>query len=449
MSSRLRWMPNWLTGPSLGQYMRIRPGDNIQGLRTASAEEATDEAPEGQELSSTKQMLKKHMVDSFFERALNQIAPSVAEGVEREAEIPLDIAAEIVNHDDSLVDVVSNEPIYEAELPLDDTFLDVEQDSYGDEIPEEHVLSQDFIDAGAGVSEHIDTPEVAVAPEKPVGYYIFAITLGQVEFVLPDLTIAEEYPLFVYPFAGAQAVLSEVPLDIFSEEALQAKLNNPSWFEQTLRTHTQILAQVQSQASIVPMRVCTICDSRQALESFLQEHHDDFVSTLELIEGNHAWRFSIFCNEPRLRTLTAKASNRVRAIQAEMAGKSKSDAQPLHEKLEGVLEEEARSVCKACVKHSHGTLSVISAENKVQSLKEEEAGDPHKREIFRCDYLVSVTTKAAFRKEIETLIESYKSLGFELEIEGPSSPAQFANRKVLPAGNRVASPQSADTLAVS
>ena len=448
MSSRLRWMPNWLTGPSLGQYMRIRPGDKI-AVGSTQTPDPSEESSEGPELSSTKQMLKKHMVDSFFERALNQIAPPSAEEIELEAANPLDIIIESTDHVDSFVDEVTPEPIFEAELPLDDTFLDVEQDSYGDEIPEEHVLSQDLFDNGVAARTENVVVEPPEAPEVPAGYYVFAITLGQIEFHLPELTISEEYPLFVYPFGNAQAVLSKVPLDVFSEEALQAKLNNPSWFEKTLRTHTKIMAHIQAQASIVPMRVCTICDSRKALDSFLNEHHDDFVSTLSLIEGNHSWRFRIFCNEPRLRTLTAKASNRVRAIQAEMAGKSKADAQPLHEKLEAVLEEEARSVCKACVKHSHGTLSVIAGKNMVQSLTDVDAGDPQKREIFRCDYLVSVSSKSAFNKEMGTLVEAYKSLGFELEIEGPSSPAQFADRKVLPAGKGIKSQKKQGTLAVS
>lgn len=449
MSSKLRWMPDWLTGPSLGQYMKVRPGDKTN--HTESANEAPE--AEGKGLSSTKKMLKKHMVDSFFERALHQIDPELVDEVNVDELIAFEQTAEASSRVEPLVDVVTHEPIYEAEVPLDDTFLVVEKDSYAEEVSEEHILEETDIRIG-NINEHAveadedagnnpqETVEKHLVDEKlvgdteasqHVGYYVFAITLGHFEFDLPDLSIDEAYPLFVFPFGNAQAILSKVPLDVYSDNALQAKLNDPAWFEGTLRKHTQILGQVQTQASIVPMRVCTICDSKKGLDAFLREHHDDFVSTLELIEGNYSWRFSVFCNEPRLRTLTAKASNRVRAIQAEMAGKTKVAGQPLHEKLEAVLEEEARSVCKACVKHSHGTLSVISSKNLVHSFSEEQAGDAQKREIFRCDYLVSVAQKEKFKKEISVLVESYKSLGFELEIDGPYSPAKFAGRKVLPA----------------
>ena len=423
MSSRLRWMPDWLTGPSLSQYMKVQPGDKTQPTGT------TKTAQKG--LSSTKQILKKHMVDSFFERALHQIDPGLVKNREEDEAPAFEEPFETASNVEPLTDVVNPEPIYEAELPLDNSFLVVEEGYYEEKIPdaEEHLLAE---------KEGIQ-----------LGYYVFAITLGQFEFQLPDITIDAGYPLFVFPFGSAQAIISEVPLSVYSEEALQAKLNDPAWFESTLRKHTQILGRVQKQASIVPMRVCTICDSMQGLEAFLNEHHDDFVSTLELIDANHAWRFSIYCDEPRLRKLTAKASNRVRAIQAELAGKSRVAAQPLHEKLEAVLEEEARSVCKACVKHSHGTLSSLSSKNLIHPFTEEQAGEAQRREIFRCDYLVSVSDAGTFEQEILSLTGSYKTLGFELEVSGPRSPTRFAGRKVLPAGKGAARRQEVKPVAMN
>ncbi len=416
MSSRLRWMPDWLTGPSLGQYMKVRPGDKT---KPAGATQ-----PDGEDLGSTKQILKEHMVDSFFERALHQIDPEMVDNGEIDASISYEAGAIV----EPLHDVVDHEPIYEAELPLDESFLVIDGDSRDE--------TESLVIRALPGEEPADQRASIEEEAPPIGYYVFAITLGQIEFQLPSMSIEADYPLFVFPFGDAQAVISEVPLSVYSEEALQARLNDPAWFEATLRKHTTILSKIQKQASIVPMRVCTICDSTQGLEAFLKEHHDDFVSTLELIDENHAWRFSIYCNEPRLRTLTAKASNRVRAIQAEMAGKSALEAQPFQEKLEAVLEEEARSVCKACVKHSHGTLSSFSGKNLIHSISEGQAGDAQKREIFRCDYLVSVSNTTKFEQEILSLTAAYRSLGFELGVKGPNTPAQFAGRKVLPAGKR-------------
>ena len=331
MSSKLRWMPDLLTGPSLGQYLRIRPGGEALHSNPQRASEEKG-------LSSTKQMLKKHMVDSFFERALHQIDPETAETVALEEQQAPFGSFEAM--EETIVDDVVYEPIYEAEEPLDDSFLFAEAEEAVDAEEEASQPANKGLESAAPVSvvqekresehtgpEHTGpehTGQEHTGPEHTgpeniepesvdsvtgPGYYIFAITLGHMDVQLPDLTVYGGNSLFVFPFGNAQAIISEVPLDVYSEEALQSRLNDPAWFEQTLRTHTDVLSMIQAQVSIVPMRVCTICDTVHGLDAFLKEHHDDFVSTLQLIEGNHSWRFSIFCNEPRLRKLTAKASN--------------------------------------------------------------------------------------------------------------------------------------------
>jgi hypothetical protein len=68
------------------------------------------------------------------------------------------------------------------------------------------------------------------------------------------------------------------------------------------------------------------------------------------------------------------------------------------------------------------------------SLKE--GDDPNNREIFRCEYLVAHQKEFRYMEELQTLVESYRALGFELKIEGPLPPAQFAKRNTLPVATK-------------
>ena len=358
VASRFTWMRDWLISPSLGHYLQIQPGDKKNGS--------------SKNIQSTKLLLKKHMVDTFFEQALHQIDPEAVE-------VP---QPQVASYEEHIVDSQVEEVVAVEELE-----------------------------------------------ESPIGYYVFAIALKHYELTLPDVGIDPDFPIFVFPYGKTQAIISEIPLDIYGEEALQARLNDASWFEQTLKIHNLILGQIQSQSSMVPMRVCTICDNIDALKAFLGEHHEDFVTTLELIEDNEAWGLSIVCNQRKLRLLTERASNRVRAIYAEMAGKSGDEAEELARKVETMLEDEARSVCKACIKHSHGTLSVMSTKSLVQT--PDPTGDAM-QEIFKSQYLVKRGRSDAFIAEAKTLVESYKSLGFELVLEGPQPPSEFTEQKIIP-----------------
>ena len=451
MSQTRQWIRDWLTGPSLGQYFRIY-------------DIAVHNNDSSSELQSTKELLKEHIVDSFFASALHHIdksepisAPSANSSVKDSkgrSTAPSSQGHSIDNMLDAFPDIkgasIDRPPLEEDQLSkaLSDV-LDlsdispaaIQSDTFPEEESEEN---QPFIEIDSPpIGPYLEFPESISEDPPPIqnGYYVFAITLNQYEYDLPEAELADGFPLFVYGFGKIQAILSEIPLKDYGEQALQLKLNDPSWFEITLRKHNSILGMIQKVASMVPMRICTICDTSDALTAFLNEHHDDFVNTLELIEGNQSWTFVITCNRRKLRLLTKKASNRVRAIQAEVSGKSPEEVHSLYIKLEEVLEEEARSVCKACVKHSHGTLSSFASKNLIHTLSGEDAQHEDQQEIFKCEYLISNQSKESFLTELQSLKESYKSLGFDLQVDGPYPPSQFTERKVLPSTNASASRQ--------
>lgn len=445
MPQTRHWIREWLTAPSLGQYFRIYDIPVNQ----------EDPSPE---LQSTKELLKEHMVDSFFASALHHI-----DGTEA-APPPIEVYNGATTHTTVGSSSQNNGADKAFEIPptTDNPPIDlppVEEDQLSKaladvlELPDfasapiqpEVFVEKEIVDdsppvngEAATIASFFEQPEAEANNSQSNGYYIFAITLSQYEYELPQAELADGFPLFVYGFGKIQAVLSEVPLTEYGEKALQLKLNNPTWFEKTLRQHNSILGMIQKVASMVPMRICTICDTSDALTAFLNEHHDDFVNTLELIEGNQSWTFVITCNRRKLRLLTKKASNRVRAIQAEVSGKPPEVVHSLYLKLESVLEEEARSVCKACVKHSHGTLSSFASKNLIHTLSGENGEDSDLQEIFKCEYLISNQSKESFLSELQSLKDSYKSLGFDLQIDGPYPPSQFTERKVLPSTSATA-----------
>lgn len=478
-----------MVGPSLGHYFHIHT-------------DTPSDKPTLHTIQSTKQLLKEHMVDSFFERALREI--NAADALAAAPTPSLDgVAVEdrpAVNGNHNVLSPplpsprssspriqLLTEPVETKRLnrngpggktlhettprestrrestrrestqpPSKETIralltgnaLRSEQEPADDETFEPvspidlptrlHTPILDASEPDLPLYDHeLHDDDEFFVDEDDVrfGYYVFAITLDQSAFSLPADNISADYPLYIHPHGNIRAILAEVPLDVYGENALQARLNDPSWFEAALKKHNRILSRIQSEVSIVPMRVCTICDSPESLDAFLDEHHDDFTNTLELIEGNQAWRLTISCNERKVRLLTEKASNRVRAIQAELIGKSSEDAQTLLMQLETVLAEEARSVCKACIKHSHGTLSLLASKTLTLDSAEHPPMPPADQDIFRCEYLISNLKSESFLDELKALQESYKSLGFDIQVEGPFPPEHFAERRVLPGEN--------------
>ncbi len=275
------------------------------------------------------------------------------------------------------------------------------------------------------------TPSVALAaPPKPVsepaaiGYYIYAVTLYTPDLWLAERGVDPTYPIYRYPFAKAQALISKVSLDEFGEKSLQLNLNDQAWFRDTVEKHNRVLAAVQSQGAIVPMRVCTICDSLESLKAFLKEHYDDFILTLGVIEGKKEWELQVLCNERKLRLLTEKASNRVRALQAEMTGKSPDEARRLRAELERVVVEETRAVCRACLRHSNGALTGYADGTAILPVVAERSAQGQ-RLIFNAAYLVNPEHTDSFARQVAQLQKSYESLGFEFVLAGPQPATHF------------------------
>ncbi|MDZ4701559.1 MAG: GvpL/GvpF family gas vesicle protein [Rhodothermales bacterium] len=270
----------------------------------------------------------------------------------------------------------------------------------------------------------VAAPAPRVAQPAAIGYYIYAVTLYTPDLWLAERGVDPTYPIYRYPFGKAQALISKVSLDEFGEKSLQLNLNDQAWFRGTVEKHNRVLAAVQSQGAIVPMRVCTICDSLESLKAFLKEHYEDFMLTLGVIEGRMEWELQVLCNERRLRLLTEKASNRVRALQAEMTGKPPDEARRLRTELERVVAEETRAVCRACIRHSNGALTGYTDGTAILPVVAERSPQGQ-RLIFNAAYLVNPEHTDSFARQVRQLQKSYASLGFDFVLAGPQPAAHF------------------------
>ena len=322
---------NWLLGPGLNQFFRVDRDDH-------AVEETND-------YSSTKEILKEQLVDSFLESALQQL----------------------------------------------------------DETP-------------------ASLPAANKTEEK--AFYIYAVIPEKKKLDLPPLGIDGAHPIFHFPHGQLQALVSEVPVSRFGEEALQTKLQDKAWVDKTLRLHNQVLSIIQPQSMMVPMRMCTLCHSKEALKTFLEENHTDFSTTLGIIAGQQEWTVSVLARPRRLRHLTAQASNKVRAMQAEIAQKPPEEANLLQVEMETLIVEEVQTVCRACVKHVSSSLTPLATDAAVVTTDDSMAGEL--LTIFSCVFLVGAPSEAAFSTKARELMKAYQSLGFDIVISGPDAPARFA-----------------------
>ena len=97
-------------------------------------------------------------------------------------------------------------------------------------------------------------------PMAEHGRYLFAVARGLDPAALAGRArAADGAPLDLVEHRGLQAVVCDVDLADFGEEALTRNLEDLAWLEEVARGHDDVVRAVAGTAPIAPMRLVTIC----------------------------------------------------------------------------------------------------------------------------------------------------------------------------------------------
>ncbi len=123
--------------------------------------------------------------------------------------------------------------------------------------------------------------------------YAYAVTRGVDPSALSDGHGLVGGALEVVSGHGLDAVVSDVPLAEFSEDALKQNLESLSWLEKVARGHDDVVRLVTDLGPAAPLRLATIFHDDEAVRRRLGEWHDDIVQVLDRIDGRAEWSVKV------------------------------------------------------------------------------------------------------------------------------------------------------------
>ncbi len=269
------------------------------------------------------------------------------------------------------------------------------------------------------------TPAVEYLPDGQ-GYYVYGITDNRhpLEGLLEE-GIDPAYPVFTLLCQTIQAIVSQVSLQEFGQEALKANLNDPLWLETKVRAHQAVLETVSAGGAVIPMKFCTIYLSEARVQEMLARYHDPFVETLKRLSGKQEEGVKVFCDREMLASRVGETSESVKAIKAEIAGKSNGVAYFARKKLDATIAEEVERLSDEYAQSSHDRLAAFAEEARVTPLQSKEVTGRDEEMVLNGAYLVSKEKMRAFQSEFESLENEYSPLGFIYELTGPWPPYNF------------------------
>ena len=126
------------------------------------------------------------------------------------------------------------------------------------------------------------------------GVWLYAVTSEARAAVLGGLAgVSAERPRAVTA-GGLAAVVGDVPLSSFGEEALRHNLEDLDWLSTVARAHDSVIAALVEEGPVAPVRLATVYHDDASVRGAVEERSADFERTLEHVSGRVEWGVKAF-----------------------------------------------------------------------------------------------------------------------------------------------------------
>lgn len=222
------------------------------------------------------------------------------------------------------------------------------------------------------------------------------------------------------------AVVSPVPLTEFSDERLREHLNDVGWVERVARAHENVLERTLENATVLPLRLCTLYKDRAGVSRMLREQEPALRQALEGLEGRREWGAKLFVDAERLAQAAAADAGA-----ASTSGDSSGAAYLARRQQERQISGRARELGDSVAQEVHSRLERVSEAARANPPQRPEAHGRDARMLLNGAYLVAREREAELQAEIDSLHERWEESGFELELTGPWPPYNFVSASAL------------------
>lgn len=128
--------------------------------------------------------------------------------------------------------------------------------------------------------------------------YMYAITRGLSAADLAPTVGIDGGRVDTVEHRGLVAVVSDVALDEYDEEALHQNLERLDWLEKVARSHDEVIQAAAALAPVAPLRLATICHDDTGVRDRLDEWHEPLQAALDRVAGNREWSVKVVAATP-------------------------------------------------------------------------------------------------------------------------------------------------------
>jgi hypothetical protein len=222
---------------------------------------------------------------------------------------------------------------------------------------------------------------------------------------------------------GLAALVSRVPAAHFATEPLTRNLNDLVWLERIARGHEAVLDAALAQATIVPLRMCTIFESEAGVREMLARRRESLTVALGALEGRLEWSVKVLIDRERLMDAARPESGEAE----EAAPSGEGGAYLRQRRSERGAREAASRLAADTAQQVHARLQDWTIDARTRPPQNRELSGHEGEMVLNAAYLVERERTEELHRLIAELEAHHRGLGARIELSGPWPPYNFVS----------------------
>lgn len=230
-------------------------------------------------------------------------------------------------------------------------------------------------------------------------------------------------PVRCLPIADLGALVREVTLEEFGEDALQERLKDAKWLEEQVRNHAGVLETAMRFGTVIPMKFLTIFRTEERLLQSLLALLETLHQLCGRLQGKQEWGVKVFCDLKCIQEAVKVQNDTIRGIEAQLAGKPSGTAYLIRRQFEELVRRE--SGLRLAV-HLESICCRLFSEVQDTKFNPATPGPGDRPMVLNASLLIDKTCVTSLAKEVDALRQEYRPRGFAFELVGPFPPYSFS-----------------------
>jgi hypothetical protein len=242
---------------------------------------------------------------------------------------------------------------------------------------------------------------------------VYGVINAAIELEEPSPDIDASRPMQILTEGAVAAAVSEVDLEEFGEARLRDHLRDMNWVERVARAHEAVLDRIRAQATVIPMRMCTVYRSEAGVREMLRREANALSQAIDHLDGKAEWGVKAFADSDG--TPAATAGDESEDVPSSARGaaymRQRRDERDRREQARQQLEEAAAQI--------HDRLCTLASDGQVLPPQRPEVSGHVGDMVLNGVYLVDNDDRERFHTELQALEAEFAPHGVELELTGP------------------------------